>query len=420
MEQPSLDNNQFFKCRPSDEFVVQEQGFGLKIVPHEGPRLPYSKKLEIDDKQRGNLLKKAGQLKLFYAHLQFLLQLLERFGESVRSAPVTIIYVGAAPGASLPFVDTLVSGYRWIEQWHLYDKNAFRGYESTNERFCIHSEFFNDVKAEQLAVQNKKFVFMSDIRVSDSDSNLIMKDQTDQDRWAKILACGRGELLAYWRKIRTPYENIPHAFSTIKWVGYDQQCIGPRSTEIRGISWQEDIQQYINNPDAFQVDLRWLEEYMFHYNIKNRQTKLDDQYGWLHNVRYPGLCYCHDCNQMIRIWREWLRLMQNNDQPTTRDVINMFKITDETFAKLGLTASVMRDPKSPHGRDPHLPLSERQRKWRDMAVRNQKRKEKNRQKRLQQGDAKICGQCSEQFKPAKHWFRICSQCNRKNNRRHRK
>lgn len=129
-----------------------------------------------------------GQIKLFYSELEFLL-LVSKY---INIDECLILYVGAADGFRLKhlFIKSFFPNIKML----LYDPKPFRIEES--EQIIIKTGtdgFFSDDKIDEVLkiANNRKLLFISDIRISDEDKktreSIIYDNIMEQQRWGIMM-----------------------------------------------------------------------------------------------------------------------------------------------------------------------------------------------------------------------------------------
>lgn len=136
-----------------------------------------------------------GQLKLFYAELEFLNICYEECDKLIDSV---IIYIGSAPGTHINYLIQFYPNIYWI----LIDPNKFHIQE--NEFIKIYNSYFTDEMIPEILnhdfVQKSKYVlFISDIR-TDPKEDIVFKEMLDQQRWLLKIGADMSML-----KFRLPY-----------------------------------------------------------------------------------------------------------------------------------------------------------------------------------------------------------------------
>lgn len=200
-----------------------------------------------------------GQMKLFYTELFFFTQILKHLDQT---KPYTVVYVGSAHGYHLPYLMKLLSvpPYNVISEWHLYDPGNFCKELSHTKGVLIYNRLFENSDADDWA-KHKNIIFMSDIRRTDKDED-ILEDNNLQMGWVEKI---RPEWA--WLKFRTPYNTSMSYFDS----PYYYQPFAPKnSTETRMIVKRPegDYQKTLYNNIEY-------EQYACYYNRVVREQSLD-------------------------------------------------------------------------------------------------------------------------------------------------
>ena len=152
-----------------------------------------------------------GQKKLLFSEIQFLTNVCKKLNtKSLKD--YAVVYVGAAHGFHFPILYNLFPELIWI----LYDPGKFskESYmHPEKQKVKIFNQFFTDetIKHAQQNAENRKILFISDIRVTPKDEQVSL-DMINQARWGILM--GADFMLL---KFRLPY-NEPNTFKpkTIK------------------------------------------------------------------------------------------------------------------------------------------------------------------------------------------------------------
>ena len=152
-----------------------------------------------------------GQKKLLLSEIQFLTNVCKKLNtKSLKD--YAVVYAGAADGFHFPILYNLFPELIWI----LYDPAKFskESYmHPQKEKVKIFNQFFTDdtIKHAQQNAENRKILFISDIRVTPKDEQVYV-DMINQARWGTSI--GADFMLL---KFRLPY-NEPDTFKPINIV----------------------------------------------------------------------------------------------------------------------------------------------------------------------------------------------------------
>ena len=152
-----------------------------------------------------------GQKKLLLSEIQFLTNVCKKLNtKSLKD--YAVVYVGAADGFHFPILYNLFPELIWI----LYDPGKFskESYmHPQKQKVKIFNQFFTDetIKHAQQNAENRKILFISDIRVTPKDEQVYV-DMINQARWGTSI--GADFMLL---KFRLPY-NEPDTFKPINIV----------------------------------------------------------------------------------------------------------------------------------------------------------------------------------------------------------
>lgn len=299
-----------------------------------------------------------GQRKLWAAKVRFLLWVREQIGD----CKARIIYVGSAPGVSIPYVDKVIKGTEWITKWILWDPVNFHKELINSNRYECHQEFFTNETAYLYKNTNNEItIYIDDIRLAPPENmdrktkefsimsdKLVWENIQSTIEWLRIIRPN------FWMtKYRTPYQPVEINKVKIDSMQYPQGVIyfecwnGGGSTETRKWGTLDDLNKFFANPTdkAFCVTFVEHEQKMQYYNAVQRLQYYE------HNVRFPGLCHCLDCCNELNLHKSVL-------------IYNGFKSNEITCSKIikeieTLDAhmpydSKLLDKKSPHGINPHI------------------------------------------------------------------
>jgi len=259
--------------KPQDQHVE----FVPNLVQYEGlAQKPYEKR---ESQTTQTIFAYCGQWKLLIETMQFLVNI---FTELAFGERAIIVYIGAAPGLSIPIIHKLFG--RWIEKWILYDPGQYAGtfckelcelQTAQPESFEIHKSFFNDECARDIAARNlTNIVVLDDHRTDDKSRAKMTQDFHDSSRWIAII----GNILGAWVKFRLPWpENSDDYVDGISGKLVLQPWTAKESAECRLIVPSEH--------DMARYNLQVHEEKMFHYNMIDRWQRQCAR----HNIDLPGL-----------------------------------------------------------------------------------------------------------------------------------
>ena len=152
-----------------------------------------------------------GQKKLLLSEIQFLTNVCKKLNtKSLKD--YAVVYVGAADGFHFPILYNLFPELIWI----LYDPGKFskESYmHPQKQKVKIFNQFFTDetIKHAQQNAENRKILFISDIRVTPKDEQVYV-DMINQARWGTSIDADFMLL-----KFRLPY-NEPDTFKPINIV----------------------------------------------------------------------------------------------------------------------------------------------------------------------------------------------------------
>ena len=152
-----------------------------------------------------------GQKKLLLSEIQFLTNVCKKLNTKSLN-DYAVVYVGAADGFHFPILYNLFPELIWI----LYDPGKFskESYmHPQKQKVKIFNQFFTDetIKHAQQNAENRKILFISDIRVTPKDEQVYV-DMINQARWGTSI--GADFMLL---KFRLPY-NEPNTFKPINIV----------------------------------------------------------------------------------------------------------------------------------------------------------------------------------------------------------
>lgn len=244
-------------------------------------RIKYNKKIE---KTADTIFIYNGQLKLLLMAMQF-------FNRVLESGPYTILYVGAAPGLSIPILDRFYR--KWIKKWILYDPELFVGNfckeieENAENRFDIRRKYFDELEAQSIPSEN--LIVLFDHRTSDKSRDKMTEDFTNSTVWLRTL-----QPVAACIKFRLPWPNSDK--DTIEGIAGTimiQPCTAQFSAECR--LWIFDVN------DTRLYNLREHEEKMFYYNLEPRWQLISSE-----QINMPGFDMGQDSQMTLKILNDYV------------------------------------------------------------------------------------------------------------------
>lgn len=141
-----------------------------------------------------------GQRKLLLSEIQFFTNVYKKTGTLKN---YIVVYIGSADGTHLPILFKLFPDLEWL----LYDPNPFYPLVKKYKKAKIFNQYFLDSTIQHVIKNtfNKKILFISDIRVTTKDEQ-VMNDMIKQAEWGTIL---KADFMLL--KFRLPY-NEPNSF----------------------------------------------------------------------------------------------------------------------------------------------------------------------------------------------------------------
>ena len=336
-----------------------------------------------------------GQLKLLFSSILFFIMMFLRSSKNF-----TVIYIGAAPGLSIPIIDKLFPGR--ITQWLLYDPGTFAGdfcktlCSADPKRFKIYRQYFTEDDARELlnskTIIPEETVIMFDHRTSDKSRAKMIAD------WK--LSCDTIRLVeptAAWIKLRFPWPESEH--DTITGIGgqiFLEPATGQFSAESRLFCFAEDIQKFLKGHET-EYNLQDYEQGMFDYNRNVRCQVTGTE-------TIMGLDHGNDVQIIIHTAKMYLR-WRNLREPTIEEI--------ETFVReceKNLGTRSLRD----------TPLSVRTDLQPQERIKNKEVLQAIHKERLLQDTKrgvspkkKKCANCEKQFTPKQAHHKFCGACNKK-------
>lgn len=416
-------DNKFYNIVRSDEpFHLDDIPLILK---DNAAQMPYTREKSVAPNK--------GQRKLWAAKSRFLLWVRSQIGD--RKA--RIIYVGAAPGVSIPYVDETVKGSEWITEWTLWDPVSFRKELTLSDRYYCNQDFFTNEAALQYTRsysndRNEAVIYIDDIRLAppeDMDKKskefhvlsdkLIWENIQSTIEWMRIIRPN------FWMtKYRTPYQPVyvPEKVESIQYppgTTYFECWNGSGSTETRKWGMLSDLERFFENPQSkeFCVTFEGHEQRMQYYNAVQRPEY------YKHNIQFPGLCHCLDCCNELDLHRLIIQNRKNDLTPIScADIIREIEALDEHMPH----DSQLLDKKSPHGMYPDISpkdlkmLPEFQKQQNKYQKFKEDRKDRRRNDLVKKapaeltgGSEKTCQACRKKFIARNPKYRFCISCNKK-------
>jgi hypothetical protein len=355
-----MDQSQSLPGRNYYPTIRSAEPFQLGVIPlileSDAPKKEYT-----GDK---SIAPNKGQRKLMELVARFLLWV----HTQVNGKTVQIIYVGSAPGVSIPYVDQLIQGDKWIRRWVLWDPVRFCEEIVNSDRFEHHQDFFTNATAKEYIDQiNMKYpddiiVYIDDIRLAPPDGmdkkSKEFCNLSDQLVWDNLQSTiGWMNIIRphYWMtKYRTPYHPVMTEKGMVNSVQYPPgityfECWnGGGSTETRKWGTRDDLKRFYENPlaEEFQVQFEDHEQRMQYYNAIQRPEY------YPHNIKFPGICHCLDCAHELDFHQRMVLFRQVNINPVTcAEIIQEIEKLDAVMPH----DSKLLDTKSPHGLYPDIP-----------------------------------------------------------------
>lgn len=191
----------------------------------------------------------SGQRKLCLSLIQFLTNFLKHTN-------ATIVYIGAAPGSNIGIVGELFPNL----DWHLYDVNGFDERLTKNPKIKIYKRYFTNKDAEELS-KVKNVYFVSDIRVSGTNPELINEDMKLQMEWFNIMKPVEAQL-----KFRLPFitDGVDIPIEYLDGLIFKQAWSQNASSETRLVPSHNGTKTYSSLT---------YESQMYHFNMFVRSSK---------------------------------------------------------------------------------------------------------------------------------------------------
>ena len=252
-----------------------------------------SKKETYDPAYRSLTNVHMGQRKLLLSEMQ----LLTTYYKAYKEHP-TLLYVGAAPGTHLLFLNELFPNVSFV----LYDGGRFdMRLKQYQKVFKVHEGkdgFFTTDVCKEIKDKYKNLVFVCDIRLGSNNAAKfqegVARDMELQKEWVKILQPTLSLL-----KFRLPY-TMKHG-DKLKYIKGDimyQVWPKPQSGETRLLVKQSDV----NKNKSY--DFQEYEESMFYHNKYQRAVcyKQDESFK-----KYTNYCPCYDCMAELTIIQDYMK-----------------------------------------------------------------------------------------------------------------
>ena len=287
-----------------------------------------------------------GQKKLLLSEIQFLTNICIKLNIK-KLKDYVIIYIGSADGTHLPILFEMFPEL----EWHLYDPNPFSKYVKKygKNKVFIYNEYFTNETIYKIKKNiNKKILFISDIRVTPKDEQ-VMKDMKDQGKWGLELNADFMLL-----KFRLPY-NEPNTYKPLnindlefnkkyinnfdliakdciylKGIIYLQLYHPTYSTELR-LFVEKNKENKYSLDDYNYIDI---ENKLFNYNSEIRGILNNENYEFLNLI--PGYDTSIECILEYNIIEKYYNYFYNNNKNEIINKlfdINLFleKLTNKKF-----------------------------------------------------------------------------------------
>lgn len=279
-----------------------KSGVMTAIDINKTPKIKYSKDVEQNTK---TIYRYDGQAKLYWAHLSFLTWVRD---SNPNMTDITVVYVGAAPGNSIPLLSNLFKTQ--IKKWILYDKAPFNKQVNKVDNIQIKKEFFTDDIAKSYK-DVKNVVLMFDHRISDTSDKAIVKDINSTRRWIKLV-----DPIYAWVKFRLPWKSVDGKSTVTGPRGeiHLQPFTKQFSAETRVWLDKKDITDAINGKEH-QYDIRAYEESLF---ARNKYMRWTDFYK--HDIQVEGIDHTQDSIFVIDTAKRYLK---SNKKKDVEEFINM-------------------------------------------------------------------------------------------------
>jgi len=203
-----------------------------------------------------------GQRKLMYTVIEFYTELSKHFDLN----DLLVVYIGSAGGFHAPIIFDMFPQlkYYFVDPAPFFIKHKI----VNTDRLVLANDFYDDnyyKKIKEFNKENRKIVFVSDIRVDPNEKD-VMRDMLNQQKW-----CIQLNSIAYLFKFRLPWDREHKIFKYLKGNIYRQIYSPRKSTETRlmGIRTHDEpfMFVYYNVTDY--------DNAMFYYNYKVRRSKTE-------------------------------------------------------------------------------------------------------------------------------------------------
>lgn len=281
-----------------------------------------------------------GQRKLLLSEIEMMVNIIKHDVDMGGTGKgFTLLYVGAAPGSHIPYLQSLFAEYDI--NVHTWDrKERFDPIESDDikivpkefedpETIGKDTEgFFTDYVAEKYLSKygtNNKLVIISDIRDS-PDEESVDRDMRMQEGWVQKI-----KPFASFLKFRLPYSKSKE-YEYLSGDIYSQAWSRNRSAETRLLSFR-----FKGKFETKLYNTEYYDSTMAYFNYMTRMQSYDmgnivmDITGKKTDVkRYipvyeHGLCTCHDCAREVQIISKYLNL---TGEDPTEETIRQIVITN--------------------------------------------------------------------------------------------
>jgi hypothetical protein len=287
-----------------------------------------------------------GQKKLLLSEIQFLTNICIKLNIK-NLKDYVIIYIGSADGTHLPILFNMFPEL----EWHLYDPNPFSKNVKKygKNKVFIYNEYFTNESINNINKKiNKKIIFISDIRVTPKDEQ-VMKDMIDQGKWGIDL---NAEYMLL--KFRLPY-NEPGTYRPLnindlkfnkKFINnYNliaNNCIYLKGTiflQLFHPTYSTELRLFVEKSSNNKYDLDdynfiEIENKLFNYNSEIRGILNNEDYNFLNLI--PGYDTSIECileYNIIKKYYEYFFNYNNNQIINKLFEINLFleKLTHKQF-----------------------------------------------------------------------------------------
>jgi hypothetical protein len=266
-----------------------------------------------------------GQRKLFLGELLCITTLIGDLIEPPKK--VNILYIGAADGKHIPFLDNLFPG---LLHWILYDGAEFSS-RINKKKIDARQRLFDDEELKLFNTSNVD-IFISDIRSSDSgDKHIrekaIYRDMNLQFKWVRAIKPKLGSFLKF-KPVESNYNEYlftkKKADKSVRGMDFDDNIVNPESgpghlngdmfTSIRGFIYKqaypprnsEETRLLIpaENTDLnMEINLKNYDSACVYHNVINRPWIKYDT-----TCKVKGFDSCFDCSYEYFIWEKYFDL----------------------------------------------------------------------------------------------------------------